>query len=60
VIGVLEKTFNVGYKKIVKRDLLWNAKKRVVFRDYKNPPQIKTLRRPQAVEDHQETANTYN
>jgi hypothetical protein len=31
---VLEKMFNVGYNKVIKHDLLWNAKKRVVLGDY--------------------------
>jgi hypothetical protein len=34
VIEVLGKTFNVGYKKVVKHDLLCNAKKKVIFGDY--------------------------
>jgi hypothetical protein len=67
MIGVLEKTFNVGYKKVVKHDLLWNVKKRITLRDYmlnlkrarphKGSSQIKT---PTTVEDHKMTANTYN
>jgi MULE transposase domain len=34
MIGVLGKTFNVGYKKIIKHDLLWKIKKLVVLGDY--------------------------
>jgi hypothetical protein len=34
MIGVLGKIFNVGYKKIIKHNLLSNAKKRVVLGDY--------------------------
>jgi hypothetical protein len=67
VIDVWGKTFNVGYKKVVKHDLLWYVKKRVVLGDYtldlkrdqshEGSSQIKTLI---IVEDHQETTNTYN
>jgi hypothetical protein len=67
VIEVLGKTFNVGYKKVVKHDLLCNAKKKVIFGDYtldlkrvqphRGSSQIKTLI---IVEDHQKTVNTYN
>jgi hypothetical protein len=34
MIGVLEKTFNVGCKKIIKHDLLWNTNKGVALEDY--------------------------
>jgi hypothetical protein len=59
--------FNIGYKKVIKYDLLLNAKKRVVLGDYTldlnrdqshgGSSQIKPLI---IIEDHQETANTYN
>jgi hypothetical protein len=29
-----EKSFNIGYKKVIEHDLLWNAKKKFVLEDY--------------------------
>jgi hypothetical protein len=67
VIGVLGKTFNVGYKKVIKYDFIMKCKEESCpWRLYARPEEgsttwmIITNKTPTIVKDHRETTNTYN